>query len=270
MSDHTHRRRRASTVRRTVVTTTTAVLVLAGTAAITLTVDSGDGTTSGKAAGPSAAATPAPPTPTPPTPPVDPAIVRESEDTGKTVNLTLDDGPDPRWTPQALELLKQHKTRAVFCVTGPNASAHPDLVKRIVAEGHRLCNHAVSHDTAMDKKPVAYQRKEILDAKEMIDQASGGARIWYYRAPGGAFTPQSRQFAAAHGMYNLGWNVDPGDFNQPGADTIVRAVKNQLPKGPTVLLHDGGGNRNQTIKAMEQLLPWFTEQGYAFSFPRAT
>ncbi|MFL0025991.1 polysaccharide deacetylase family protein [Streptomyces sp. NBUL23] len=270
MSDHTHRRRGASTVRRTVVTTTAAVLFLAGTAAITMTVDSGDEATSSKAAGPGAAATPAPPTPVLSIRPVDPAIVRESEGTGKTVNLTLDDGPDPRWTPQALELLKRHKARAVFCVTGPNAAAHPDLVKRIVAEGHRLCNHAVSHDTAMDKKPVAYQQKEVLDAKEMIDRASDGARIWYYRAPGGAFTPASRQYAAAHGMRNLGWNVDPGDFNQPGADTIVRAVKNQLAKGPTILLHDGGGYRAQTIEAMEQLLPWLTGQGYAFSFPRAT
>ncbi|MFI1015040.1 polysaccharide deacetylase family protein [Streptomyces sp. NPDC020965] len=263
MSDSTHSSRRARTVRRTVVTTA-AVLVLAGTAAITMTVDSSDEATSGTAAGSSAAAAPALSTPT-----VDTAIVRESEDAGKTVNLTLDDGPDPRWTPQALELLKRHKARAVFCVTGPNAAAHPDLVKRIVAEGHRLCDHSVSHDTAMDKKPVAYQQREILDAKEMIDQASGGARIRYYRAPGGAFTPPSRQIAAAHGMRNLGWNVDPGDFRQPGAETIVRAVKNQISKGPTILLHDGGGNRAQTIEAMEQLLPWFTEQGYAFSFPRA-
>ncbi|MFD4831268.1 polysaccharide deacetylase family protein [Streptomyces uncialis] len=276
MSDDIHSSRRARTVRRTVVATA-AVLVLAGTAAVTMTVDSnhgapsgqaagpGDEAAGGKAAGPGAAAAPALPTPT-----VDPAIVRESEDTGKTVNLTLDDGPDPRWTLKALELLKRHKAKAVFCLTGPNAAAHPDLVKRIVAEGHRLCDHAVSHDTAMDKRSVAYQQKEILDAKKMIDQASGGARIWYYRAPGGAFTPQSRRIAAAHGMRNLGWNIDPGDFNQPGTDTIVRAVKNQLPNGPTVLLHDGGGNRAQTIEAMAQLLPWFTEQGYAFSFPRAT
>ncbi|MFF8960621.1 polysaccharide deacetylase family protein [Streptomyces sp. NPDC014894] len=263
MSDHTHSSRSARTVRRTVVTTA-AVLVLAGTAAITMTADSSDEATGGTAAGPRAAAAPALPTPT-----VDTAIVRESEDTGKTVNLTLDDGPDPRWTPKALELLKRHKAKAVFCLTGPNAAAHPDLVKRMVAEGHRLCDHAVSHDTAMDKKPVAYQQKEILDAKKMIDRASGGARVRYYRAPGGAFTPPSRQIAAAHGMRSLGWNVDPGDFRRPGADTIVRAVKNQIPRGPTVLLHDGGGNRAQTIEAMERLLPWFTEQGYAFSFPRA-
>ncbi|MFF0746760.1 polysaccharide deacetylase family protein [Streptomyces sp. NPDC004111] len=204
-----------------------------------------------------------------PQPKVDMAIVRTSQDEGKTVNLTLDDGPDPRWTPKFLDLLKQHGAKAVFCVTGPNAAARPDLVKRIVAEGHRLCDHSVSHDTAMDGKPVAYQEKEILDAKRMIDEASGGKRIWYYRAPGGAFTPESRQIAAAHSMVNLGWNVDPRDFERPGTERIVAAVKAQITKGPTVLMHDGGSNRTQSLAALKELLPWFKEQGYAFSFPKA-
>ncbi|WP_073224355.1 polysaccharide deacetylase family protein [Streptomyces sp. NBRC 110465] len=202
-------------------------------------------------------------------PVVDVAIVRESEDPGKTVNITLDDGPDPRWTPRALDLLRTHRARAVFCVTGPGAAAHPGLVQRIVAEGHRLCDHTVSHDTTMDSKPVAYQEKEILDAKRMIDTASGGAPLPYYRAPGGAFTPDSRRIAAAHGMRSLGWNVDPGDYEQPGTNRIVRAVQQQITRGPTVLLHDGGGHRAQSIEALERLLPWFTEQGYAFSFPQA-
>ncbi|MEU5974435.1 polysaccharide deacetylase family protein [Streptomyces sp. NPDC047315] len=169
MSNDAHSSRGPRTIRRTVVTTA-AVLGLAGTAAVAISLDSSGEATSDTAAGPSTAAAPTPPTPALPGPTVDMAIVRESEDDGKTVNLTLDDGPDPRWTPKALELLKRYKAQTVF-----------------------------------------------------------------------AFTPPSRQIAAAHGMRNLGWNVDPGDFRRPGADAIVRAV-----------------------------LPWFTEQGYAFSFPRAT
>ncbi|MFF3210704.1 polysaccharide deacetylase family protein [Streptomyces sp. NPDC002886] len=197
------------------------------------------------------------------------ALTRTAADGGKVVNLTLDDGPDPRWTPKALELLKAHEAKATFCLTGPNAKKHPDLVKEIVSAGHRLCNHAVSHDTAMDKKDVAYQEKEIMDAKRMIDEASGSARVWYYRAPGGAFTPESREIAARDGMANLGWNVDPGDFNRPGADKIVSAVQDQLKtKGPTILMHDGGGDRSQSVEALEKLLPWLKEQGYGFSFPK--
>lgn len=269
-SRQNHRTGRRSARTNSVIRVAVAVaagLALAGTAAFTLLEGSrpeGPGS-----AGATAGDTRGAPSASLPRPSVDMAIVRESEDPGKTVNITLDDGPDPRWTPKALDLLRQHNAKAVFCVTGPNATAHPDLVRRIVAEGHRLCDHSVSHDTAMDGKPVAYQEKEILDAKRMIDTASGGARVWYYRAPGGAFTPDSRRIAAAHGMRSLGWNVDPSDYEQPGTDRIVRAVQEQIVKGPTVLLHDGGGDRVQSIEALERLLPWFTEQGYTFSFPKA-
>ncbi|WP_235619314.1 polysaccharide deacetylase family protein [Embleya scabrispora] len=200
---------------------------------------------------------------------VDPSISRHSEDGGKAVNLTLDDGPDAVWTPRFLELLKKHNAKAVFCVLGPAAKANPELLGKIVDAGHRLCNHSVHHDTGMDKKPVDYQTQEILDAKNMIDQASGGRRIWYYRAPGGAFTPESRRVAADHGMRPLGWNVDPSDYQRPGVDTIVTRVQQQLAKGPTVLMHDGGGDREQSFQALEKLLAWFDEQGYRYSFPQS-
>ncbi|MFD9636442.1 polysaccharide deacetylase family protein [Streptomyces violascens] len=263
-ASHPHPRPRNSTARRQLATLVAVGATLTSAIAFTLWVgtDGSRGFSGDAGAGTGIA-------PELPKPKVDMEIVRGSEDAGKTVNITLDDGPDPRWTPKALELLAKNGAKAVFCMTGPNAARHPDLVKQVVAAGHRLCNHSVSHDTAMDKKPVEYQEKEILDAKHSIDEASGGEELRYYRAPGGAFTPQSRQLAAAYRMRSLGWNVDPSDFRQPGADAIVRAVKNQLPKGPTVLLHDGGGNRAQTMQALERLLPWFKEQGYAFSFPKA-
>ena len=85
-------------------------------------------------------------------------------------------------------------------MVGTQAQAHPDLVKKVVAAGHRLCDHTVSHNTAMDKDTEAYQSQQILDAERMITKASGGVRPMYYRAPGGAFTPYSRKLAAAVGM----------------------------------------------------------------------
>ncbi|MCD9141180.1 polysaccharide deacetylase family protein [Streptomyces albireticuli] len=191
-----------------------------------------------------------------------------SEDPGKTVNLTVDDGPDPTWTPKVLDLLKRYDVKATFCMVGPNAAKHPDLVKRVVAGGHRLCDHSMSHDTRMDKKSVEYQSKEILDAKKLIEEASGGAPVRYYRAPGGAFTPDSRRIAAENGMRPLGWNVDTKDFEHPGVDKIVDTVKRQIGKGPTVLVHDAGGSRKQTVEALERLLPWLKQEGYTFSFPR--
>lgn len=196
------------------------------------------------------------------------ADIAHASDRGpQGVNITIDDGPDPTWTPQVLQLLKDSGVKATFCMVGTQAQAHPDLVKAVVADGHRLCNHTVSHDTTMDKKSEAYQSQQILDAERMITKASGGVRPQYYRAPGGAFTPYSRQLAASRGMRPLGWNVDTKDFEHPGVDAMVATVKNEITNGPTVLFHDAGGERSETVAALREILPWLKQQGYSFGFP---
>ncbi|MEU8033777.1 polysaccharide deacetylase family protein [Streptomyces sp. NPDC049099] len=194
-------------------------------------------------------------------------IAHASDGGAHAVNITIDDGPDPRWTPQVLQLLRASGVKATFCMVGPQAQAHPELVRQVVAAGHRLCDHTVSHDTTMDKKPEAYQSQEVLEAERQISKASGGVRPMYYRAPGGAFTPYSRQLAASHGMRPLGWNVDSKDFERPGAQAIVATVQRELSNGPTILFHDAGGDRSQTVAALRTLLPWLKQQGYSFGFP---
>ncbi|WP_030739342.1 polysaccharide deacetylase family protein [Streptomyces sp. NRRL S-31] len=199
--------------------------------------------------------------------PVSETIVHASDRGAHAVNITIDDGPDPVWTPQVLRLLRDNGVKATFCMVGPQAQAHPDLVRQVVAAGHRLCDHTVTHDTTMDKKSEAYQSQQILDAERQITKASGGVRPLYYRAPGGAFTPYSRKLAASHGMRPLGWNVDSKDFERPGSDAIIATVKSQLANGPTLLFHDAGGDRSQTVEALRTLLPWLKQQGYSFGFP---
>ncbi|MBT2466909.1 polysaccharide deacetylase family protein [Streptomyces sp. ISL-66] len=198
-------------------------------------------------------------------------IAHASESGGNAVNITIDDGPDPLWTPKVLEVLKKYDVKATFCMIGPQAKAHPDLVKRVVAEGNRLCDHTMDHNTAMDKKPLAFQRQQILEAKKLIEEAAGGGtKVEYYRAPGGAFTPESRALAAAHGMRPLGWNIDSKDFSKPGAASIVSTVKSEIGNGPTILFHDGGGNRAQTVEALDQVLAWLKAQGRPTGFPVIT
>ncbi|MEU2062752.1 polysaccharide deacetylase family protein [Streptomyces sp. NPDC013455] len=199
--------------------------------------------------------------------PVDAAIAHASDRGEHAVNITIDDGPDPVWTPQVLQVLRDNGVKATFCMVGTQAQAHPDLVKQVVAAGHRLCDHSVSHDTTMDTKSRSYQAQQIETAERQITKASGGVRPMYYRAPGGAFTPYSRQLAASHGMRPLGWNVDSKDFERPGSDAIISTVQSQLPNGPTILFHDAGGDRAQTVAALRTLLPWLKQQGYAFGFP---
>lgn len=202
-----------------------------------------------------------------PAPLVNMDIAHASDKGPHGVNITIDDGPDPTWTPQILQVLEDNGVKATFCMVGTQAQAHPDMVRAVVAAGHRLCDHSVSHDTTMNSKSRAYQAKEILDAERMITTASGGVKPLYYRAPGGAFTPYSRQLAASRGMRPLGWNVDSEDFKQPGTAALVGTVKNEITNGPTVLFHDAGGDRGQTVEALRQILPWLKQQGYAFGFP---
>ncbi|MFD8638426.1 polysaccharide deacetylase family protein [Streptomyces sp. NPDC059533] len=199
------------------------------------------------------------------------SIAHASEGGANAVNITIDDGPDPRWTPKVLDVLAKYDVKATFCMIGTQAKANPDVVKQVVAAGHRLCDHTMSHDTSMDKKPLAYQEQQILEAKRLIEEAAGGgAKVDYYRAPGGAFTPDSRRIAAANGMRPLGWNVDTKDFEKPGTAAIVAAVKREIGNGPTVLFHDGGGNRTQTVEALDQVLAWLKEQGRPTGFPVRT
>jgi peptidoglycan/xylan/chitin deacetylase (PgdA/CDA1 family) len=218
---------------------------------------------SGGAAAPGASTRPT----APKTAPVSVEIVHASDRGAHAVNITIDDGPDPTWTPQVLRVLRSNGVKATFCMVGPQAEAHPDLVRQVVAAGHRLCDHTVSHDTTMDKKPEAYQSQQIIDAERQITKASGGVRPMYYRAPGGAFTPYSRKLAASHGMRPLGWNVDSKDFERPGSAAIISTVEGELTNGPTILFHDAGGDRSQTVEALRTLLPWLKHQGYAFGFP---
>ncbi|ARP68684.1 hydrolase [Streptomyces pluripotens] len=225
------------------------------------------GQTGGKPDAPRAAARSAAPKAAPQAPPLSAAIAHASDRGAHAVNITIDDGPSPVWTPQVLQVLHDNGVKATFCMIGPQAQAHPDLVRQVVAAGHRLCDHTVSHDVTMDKKSEAYQSQQILDAKRQITEASGGVRPMYYRAPGGAFTPYSRHLAASHGMRPLGWNVDSKDFERPGTGAIIATVKKELPNGPTLLFHDAGGDRSQTVAALRTLLPWLKQRGYSFGFP---
>ncbi|MFJ1600571.1 polysaccharide deacetylase family protein [Streptomyces sp. NPDC088261] len=241
----------------------------------------GETRTPGTSATPPTPATPSPPA-TPPTPPgqtssPDPRLppprvnmdIAHAVEGGsrRAVNITIDDGPDPTWTPRILKILQDNGVRATFCMIGPQAAAHPGLVRRVVADGHRLCDHTVTHNTAMDHRSRRYQKRQILAAAAQITRASGGVEPLYYRAPGGAFTPYSRQIAAAAGMRPLGWNVDSKDYEERGVRAILHVVRHELDNGPTILFHDGGGDRSQSAAALRKLLPWLRHHGYGFGFP---
>ncbi|MFG1778646.1 polysaccharide deacetylase family protein [Micromonospora sp. NPDC049051] len=246
--------------------------LLAAGLALLLLGGCGDGATSGRrAAGPDpVASAPLPAEPTPsvsprptptapprrlvrPLPPKLPAGLRRT--TGaRTVSLTFDDGPDPHWTPKVLDRLRAARVTATFCVVGTQARRHPELLRRIVREGHQLCNHSWNHDLQLARRPVAEIRRDLLRTNAAIRAAVPGAKVPFYRQPGGRWTSEVVTVARQLGMRSLHWNVDPQDWGKPTAATISKRVRAAARPGSVVLLHDGGGDRAATLAACPHLI----------------
>ncbi|MFF0469053.1 polysaccharide deacetylase family protein [Micromonospora zamorensis] len=172
--------------------------------------------------------------------------------------LTFDDGPDPRYTPQVLAMLREFDVKATFCVVGENAQNHPDLVQAIVGDGHTLCNHSWHHDVGLGARSADAIRADLLRTNEAIRAAVPNAPIVWYRQPGGAWTYPVVSVARQLGMTPLHWSVDPSDWDLPGASKITATVLSQAEPGSVVLLHDAGGDRQGTVDALRRILPDLT------------
>jgi peptidoglycan/xylan/chitin deacetylase (PgdA/CDA1 family) len=194
--------------------------------------------------------------------------VRSAARAGKFVALTFDDGPDPTWTPQILDLLEQHGAVASFCMVGTQVRRHPELVALVVGHGMRLCDHTVSHDEELARRNEARISADISGAQaDLRLAADGDVPVPYFRAPGGNWSQTITAIASREGMTPLGWSVDSRDWTLPGTSSIVATIQQAVQPGAVILLHDGGGQRKQTVAAVAELLPWLVAQGYQFDFP---
>ncbi|WP_213011341.1 polysaccharide deacetylase family protein [Paractinoplanes toevensis] len=183
----------------------------------------------------------------------------------KAVALTFDDGPDPAQTPRILKLLAQNHTKATFCLVGKNVQKHPELVRKIVAGGHTLCNHTWSHDLKLGKKSPAKIKADLARTNAAIRKAAPNAKIRYFRAPGGNFTPGVVAVAKQLGMTSLYWRVDPRDWDHPKNEThaqhrarVIARVERNTHAGAIVLSHDYA--QPDTISAYRKLLPWLRKR----------
>ncbi|MDQ0118789.1 glycosyltransferase [Pseudarthrobacter sp902506025] len=185
----------------------------------------------------------------------------------RTIALTFDDGPDPVWTPRILDVLREHHVHATFFVVGSEAVDHPDLVRRIVAEGHEVGVHTLTH-TDLGTAPDWRRELEVQGGQDAIVGVTGHAASLLrppYTAGNSAIT--NGMWSALHGMADEGYltvlsSLDSEDWQTPGTKAIEANLAPSGPQGQVVLMHDGGGDREQTVAALDSALSRFSAQGY--------
>ncbi|WP_069466518.1 polysaccharide deacetylase family protein [Actinacidiphila rubida] len=192
-------------------------------------------------------------------------VVESTSLVGSYVSLTFDDGPHPVHTPHLLAVLREHGVTAVFCLSGTQALAHPHVVRAIAADGHVLGNHGMDHDD-MSGWPDARIQDDLERTTAAVRAAVPGAAVPYFRAPYGRWG-RTPEVAARLGMRALGWRLDVADWEPPGTDELVRRLSSGVTPGAVVLLHDGGGDRGQTVEAVDRLTPRLASRGWHFTTP---
>ncbi|MEU2953759.1 polysaccharide deacetylase family protein [Streptomyces xanthochromogenes] len=183
----------------------------------------------------------------------------------RSMVLTFDDGPDPRYTPGILKTLREHDVRAVFFLCGEMATDNRDLVREMRDDGHVVGNHTWTHPQ-LNKTASALIRSEIGRTSEVIEQTLGEAPQWF-RAPYGAWNRNVFEIQAEMGMEPLAWTVDTLDWTTPGTPTIISRVLEGAAPGVVVLSHDAGGDRSQSVAALRTYLPELVKQGYELKVP---
>ncbi|MFC6453576.1 MULTISPECIES: polysaccharide deacetylase family protein [Paenibacillus] len=190
-------------------------------------------------------------------------VVNQVKMAEKRVALTFDDGPDTKYTPRILDILKKHEIHATFFLIGDNARKHPQMVNRILEEGHVLGNHSWDHQL-LTKQDAEQVQSEINKTDDLLKSITGQAPA-LFRAPYGAVSADVLDAAGAAGHQIIGWSVDTLDWKGKSAAEIMSAVKKELRPGAIILQHSAGGkggNLNNTIEALPLIISYLKENGY--------
>lgn len=188
----------------------------------------------------------------------------------RRIVLTFDDGPDPVWTPRVLDELKKYHAHGVFFVTGTMASRYPDLVERMVEEGHEVGLHTFNHPD------LSYQSTGRIDYELSQNQlalaGAAGIRTSLFRPPYSSFADAMddkswpvTQYVGSRGYLTVVNNTDSEDWKRPGVEAIIDRATPEHGEGAVILMHDSGGDRSQTVTALGRFLPKMQERGYEFT-----
>jgi peptidoglycan/xylan/chitin deacetylase (PgdA/CDA1 family) len=189
-------------------------------------------------------------------------VHREPTRADKLVALTFDDGPYRGQTEKILAVLKREGVHATFFMLGNQARAAPSLARRVAAEGHVVGSHSFSHAELTKLGPAAI-RDEISRGISAVGTASGASPVWF-RPPYGAVNSEVRKEARKLNVKVALWDIDTLDWTRPGTHMLYRNAVRSTKPGQVVLMHDGGGNRDQTIRALPIIIDDLRSKGFIF------
>ncbi len=177
------------------------------------------------------------------------------------VALTFDDGPS-EYTPKILKVLKKEHVHATFFVVGEEVNEFPALVRQAADEGNEVEDHSWTHPHLVWHGPH-FIRTELETTRDAITKATG-VRPHFFRPPYGQYHLGIMEIAHSLGLTTVLWSVTGYDWLEPGVARIVQNVTRGLAPGAIILLHDAGGNREQTVEALEQIIPLVEQREFQF------
>ena len=178
---------------------------------------------------------------------------------GEVLYLSFDDGPSLRWTEDILNILDKYHAKATFFIIGKKAKEHPEVILAIEKGGHSIAHHGWSHSSLNGIGFDAFTSEVYLTNAALPNNAALCIRLPY--ADEGFYT---EDYAANLGLEIIWWDIDPLDWQSPGQESIEDTVLSEIFEDAIILLHDGGGNRAQTVAALENILQELSGQGYRF------
>lgn len=187
----------------------------------------------------------------------------------KVIALTFDDGPWDKQTDEILDILEQNDAKATFFTVGQCISGHEKELQRAASMGCEIGTHTWDHaegsgeGVSLIKMSTDERKQEVQKGLEAIKNATGQEASTIFRCPGGNFDTSVATDLEGIVTAEIGWNVDTTDWKKPGSDVIAQRIQSAGP-GNIILMHDGGGDRSQTIEGLRQALPKLKEQGYSF------
>ncbi len=192
--------------------------------------------------------------------------IKKGSGTGAKICLSFDDGPDPRYTPEVLKILREFKVPAVFFLVGAKAERTPDLVKQIEAEGHQIGCHTYDHRHAYLLSPWK-SVATISKGRQAIEKITGKPLRWF-RPPWGALNLFQYWFLKQVGLETVLWTANARDWNKKtGALGIFKLLSQKVKADSIIVLHDSGGEKGapeNTVAALAGIINWMQNNGYTF------